>query len=205
MSRCQDIFGGFRLPPLYLISSDKMYIDGKTLPTASSDNNIVMVYDAFGCMDKVLETNKGKSVYFISQTSEELAIEPRSIFNYALPVFLEYFVTDDVEHEEVLGCAFEGDLRPSKNVEIMTKNLLQAKYLPNLAYKRLETMLAVAQNFYGGNYGTDDVFMLQVMPIMLTLSMREQLIELIHQKYESASDATNALRLIGEPNEYNVD
>jgi hypothetical protein len=77
--------------------------------------------------------------------------------------------------------------------------------LPILAYKRLELIITVAQNFYGGNYGTDDVFMLQVMPIMLSLSMRNQLIELIHQKYESASDATNALRFIGEPNEYNAD
>jgi hypothetical protein len=183
--------------------ADKMLVDGKVPPNPVGNGKILAVYDAFGCIDKVLEVTKGKYVCFISQTSEELSIEPRSIYNYALPLFIEYFIKEDViDSDEVLGCVLKGEVVEEKNVENKAKSLLPTYCLPRLAQNRVKKLLDTAQNLYGGIYNFNDIFMLQVIPIMLSLSLRGQLVELISQKYTSS---TAILRLIGEPDEYIAD
>jgi len=109
-----------------------------------------------------------------------------------LPVFPEYFITGDNEDGEILGSVVEGEiLIESKTDNVRT--MLPRYCLPKLAFTRIQRLLDVAQGFYG-RYDEIDVFMLQVIPIMLSLSMQDQLIELISQKF---TNTEGILRLIG--------
>jgi len=178
---------------LFNKTADRLYANNERFSDIQDKGKVVIVYDAFGYMDRVLEVTKGQFVCFVAQTSEEMSIEPRSIYNYALPVFPEYFITGDNESGKILGCVMEGDiLLESKTNNV--KTMLPRYCLPKLAFRRVQRLLDVAQGFYG-RYDEIDVFMLQVIPIMLSLSMRDRLIELIMQKF---TNNEGILRLIGE-------
>ena len=179
---------------LYNKTADRLYVKNENFVDIQCNGEVVIAYDAFGCIDKVLETTKGRFVCFVAQTSEEMSIEPRSIYNHALPLFPEYFITGENEANELLGCVMQDEiLLEGGKTSGSIKTVLPSYCLPKLAYSRTKKLLEVAQDFYG-RYDKNDVFMLQVMPIMLSLSMREQLIELISQKY---TNTAGAFRLIG--------
>ena len=185
---------------LFNRTADRMNIDGRVPPNATGSGKVVAIYDAFGCMDKVLEATRGKYSCFIAQTSEELAIEPRSLFNYALPLHLEYFVKEDAEADKLAGSVLEGEISAGKIVE-KAKTLIPPYCLPSLAQTRAKKLISLAQDLRGRSCDIRDIFELQVIPIMLSLSLREQLTELFSRKHSTRA----MLRLIGEPNEQGAD
>lgn len=178
-------------------TADRLYVNNDKLVSVHGSSDVVIVYDAFACMDKVLEATKGRFVCFIAQTSEEMSIEPRSIYNYALPVFPEYFITGENEVNEILGCVVQDEILIESETAGKSKTMLPSHILPKLAFSRIKKLIDIAQNIYGC-YDKNDLFMLQVMPIMLSLNMKEQLVELISQKF---TNTAGALRLIGVDNE----
>jgi hypothetical protein len=185
---------------LFNKTADRIYADNGKGIDMQGNEGVLIAFDAFGCMDKILVSAKRKLIFFVAQTSEELSIEPRSIYNYALPIFTEYFITEESESDEVLACVLQGEISTNNKEPRKARVMLPIHCLPKLAFSRIKNLLNLAQDFHG-RYEKNDLFMLQVMPVMLSLSMKEELKVLIAQNFQ---DTKNAFRLIGENDESNV-
>lgn len=182
--------------------SDKAYCYGKTDVTpllgSASASNIIAVHDAFqsNCMSKLLQAVaiSQRYYYFILPTSEELYIEPKGIFGYALPIFTEFFVDKRSSRNwggSMCNIEFNFDNVPKVRVG------LPKHTVSKLAFIQCSKLLAHHSVFANENaifYG----FLLQTMPIMLALGKREELLHIIDNAKLSDKEKEELFMLCGE-------
>lgn len=182
--------------------SDKAYCYGKTdtSPLIGSDlaSNIIAVFDAFqiNCMSKLMQAVAISQhyYYFILPTSEELYIEPKGIYDYALPIFTEFFVVKRASRN------WGGSLC---NIELKFDNVPRVRMsLPKhtvskLTFTQCNKLLASYSTLINKDviyYG----FLLQTIPIMLSLGKREELLDIINNERLSEKEKNELLMLCGE-------
>jgi len=135
-------------------------------------------------------------ICFILPTSEELAIEPRGIYNYALPVFTDFFIQSTSE-DEYIGCICNAKLEKAKAA---CTNSLPNYTLPPFALRQCKKLAEVAAGI-NGSINAFDLFLLQTVPIMMSLGFRESLMDLIASSSLSEKEKKYLNVLIGEPND----
>ncbi|WP_347489815.1 hypothetical protein ABDB91_01260 [Desulfoscipio sp. XC116] len=182
--------------------SNKAYCYGKTDVTpllgSASASNIIAVHDAFqsNCMNKLLQAVAISQhyYYFILSTSEELYIEPKGIFDYALPIFTEFFV-DKRASRNWGGSACKIELKFDNVPKVRVD--LPKHTVSKLAFTQCSELLACYSAIANENaifYG----FLLQTMPIMLALGKREKLLDIIDNAKLSDKEKEELLMLCGE-------
>lgn len=186
---------------LFNRTAHRFYASGDALGAAEAHDGIIVAYDAFGAMNKILDTalsdNLKRYVCFISQTSEELEIEPRSLLNYALPLFAEFFITDTPRPSDLIGTLFEDGGDSFVVVNSMYRNTrIPEDILPTFARKRAEILVATAKKILA-ELTEIEKFKLVTLPIMLVMRERDKLHELISKM--SDGEKNELLALIGEP------
>ena len=112
----------------------------------------------------------------LADTSEELQIEPRSLYNYALPLFTEHFITKASGNTFIGGgAAIEAIPNPIRSGNC----LLPKAILPPKAYNQCVNLLAKCAGISGNPIPTSHLFMLQVIPVMLACGKAEALTDVI--------------------------
>jgi hypothetical protein len=172
--------------------ADRCYITGNDCIDIPSGNNVLAVFDAFGCMNKIACKNE-RFVCFIAQTSEELLIEPRSIYNYALPVLVELFITREA-HEGIIGSIYTGDVFANKSDR--RKSPLPKGALLPLARKRLDDVTNLANRIQ--KLSEFDLMLLNCIPVLSSLSKREKLEEIIASAQLTDEEKSDLKTLLGE-------
>ena len=176
----------------------RFYATSDAFGTADAPDGIIIAYDAFGEMNKILDLVEGTKSYvcFISQTSEELEIEPRSLFNYALPLFMEYFITGPTRSSDLTGTIFKGKkFEPVDSINNSAK--IPKSVLPTLCVKRTNNLIGTAKKLH--EITDVEVFKLSAIPIMLALQKRDKLHELVSNSNLSDGEKKEIFALIGEP------
>jgi len=160
--------------------------------------DIIAVHDAFqgNGFFRLSTLQNAPYICFILPTSEELAIEPRGIYNYALPVFTDFFIQFTAKNE-FLGCVCDEKLEKTEAACLIS--------LPNhtLTPFALGQCKKIAEGAAGirGSITAFDLFLLQTVPIMLSLGFRESLMDLITSSSLSEKEKKNLSTLIGDPND----
>jgi hypothetical protein len=172
--------------------ADRCYIKGNDCIGMPGGNNVLAVFDAFGCMNKIA-ANSGRFVCFIAQTSEELMIEPRSVYNYALPVFVELFVTG-VPNDEITGYVYKGTGFANKSAR--RRSPLPNGVLLPLARKRLDGVTSLAHGI--SKISEFDLILLSCVPVLASLSKKEKLEKIISDAQLSDNEKAELNALLGE-------
>ena len=177
---------------LYNKEADKIVIEDNNAIIEKMESKVLAVHNGFGSMTRVLSSVNGY-VYFVSQTSEELVLEPRSTYNYALPLFSEYFITDK-QNDELYGTI--SDVQDYISGKERKPNFPDY-IVPLLAYKNYKRLLGLATEIYG-DITPYDITLLTTLPIMLSLNKREELLELLSSMDLSDKDKVELYKRIGE-------
>lgn len=179
---------------LFNRTSDKIYAGNVFEHISVDSDRIVIVYDGFGIMNKVVSSFGKQFVCFLAQTSEELFIEPRSLYNYALPIFADYYISYEQDPDGIYGAIFKGDIN---YVARERKTKIPNGVLPPFALNRLNKLVGTATELYS-DLTEYDTYSLAVMPIMLSVSKRDELIEMIQSSSFSDGEKTLLFELMGE-------
>ena len=173
--------------------ADKIYAVTGSLIVENMDSDIVAVYNGFCSMGNILSSAKSSYFYFVSQTSEELMLEPRSSYNYALPIFTEYFITDHT-NGDLFGTIC--DVRYSGGDKVQ-KPYFPTYIVPPLAFNNYKTLLGMSAKLYN-NITPYHIHLLTTLPIMLSLNKREELLELLSSATLSDKDKEKIYMHMGE-------
>ncbi len=173
--------------------SDKIYTANGIGYVADGCSKIITVHNGFGEMSRVI-SKQGKSfTCFLAQTSEEMLIEPRSLYNYAIPVFSEYFVTGEQDADGFYGTIFNGKLIPRDSER---KASVPSGTLPPLASNRINRLLGSATAIYS-DLSDYDTYLLTTLPVMFSLSKHDGLTELIQSSGFSDGEKKSLFDLLG--------
>lgn len=179
---------------LFNRTSDKIYAGNDFEHICADSDGVVVVYDGFGIMNKVVSAFGKKFVCFLAQTSEELLIESRSIYNYALPVFAEYYISCEQDPDGIYGTIYKGKITTNGKKH---KTPIPNGVLPPFAFNRLNNLVGTTAELYS-DLSEYDEFLLAVMPVMLSVSRRDELVELIQSSDFSDGEKKSLLESIGE-------
>lgn len=159
---------------------------------------IIAVHDAFqgNGFFRLSTLQNVPYICFILPTSEELAIEPRGIYNYALPISTDFFI-QSTAGGDYIGCICNA--KPEKTQGACPVSLPDYT-LPPFALGQCKKLAEVAAGIKG-SIGVLDLFLLQTVPIMLSLGFRESLMDLIASSSLSEKEKKYLNTLIGEPND----
>jgi hypothetical protein len=133
-------------------------------------------------------------VCFIAQTSEELGIEPRGLYNYALPLFTEHFIKEVEEFDSFEGYVFSGEKRLKVKAR-ETFSLPIGTLLP-LAKTRLDNMLG-GMHFLQNDLTAMQLLLVSCVPILVSLARKQELIDIIAPLNLSAAERTELTLIIG--------
>lgn len=176
---------------------DPKFVNDQNL-NSFSDGEIVVLHNAFDMtlLRRIIAEKPSLYVSLISTTAEELAIEPHGIYNYALPLFAEYFVTAQ-KKDHVEGFISHVNFVPEQN---RNKTFLPKGVLPAFAQKQSKRLVMTTAQILPDI--TDfDLFLLQVLPTMLAIGKCDDLVELISTAKLSDSEKSQLLCLMGEHDE----
>ncbi len=114
-------------------------------------------------------------ICLIALTGEELTIEPRGFFNFALPLYTECFIDSPCKGD------FEGSY---SSIQLSIKTRFRLNFLPEhtlspMAMGRCREVLATTESIANGTLTSFELFLLQTIPIMLAQEKKEELLELI--------------------------
>jgi hypothetical protein len=172
--------------------------DTPSIPWQSEPGEITILYDAIGArnMSAVLNVcTKGEGYfYYVAESSDELLVESKGLFNYALPLFTDFFV-DQRARREWTGCYCNLQLNapvgekirvsiPRNIVSTFTFNICSDLITHHAAFKK--------------RYESFDGFLLQTLPMMMILGKNEELVSLIAKENLSDNDKKHLLMLCGE-------
>ena len=137
----------------------------------------------------------------LADTTEELAIEPRGIYNYALPLFTEFFVEETTENAELTGSLF--DIVQILSVETPDNCAFPQYVVSPLAYQNCQRLHCYATK------GLEDDkqsrlfgYLAQTLPLMLSLHYHDELLEQIKDDNKLKDKDRIMLRqLCGAPDE----
>ncbi len=160
-------------------TADKVYCYGKTNVSPLFDesiNHITVLYDVFqnNNMNLVLQNvpTSSRYFYFVVPTSEELAIEPKGIYDYALPVFMEYFIEKEPNRD---WKGFLSSMEVSLNSSVRIKTSLPEHIVSPFTFRRCNELLALTSE----TNSCFSSFLLQTMPIMRSLDKQIELMDLV--------------------------
>jgi hypothetical protein len=172
--------------------------------TSLSGGEVVIARNAFDMkLLNEIALTAGDGAPFVALaalTREELTIEPRSVFNYALPLNTEYYITSKSTGILLTGLNFKMN-HDAKYTDDKRELWLPEHLLPPYAYRRCCQLAARAVKYAGeAGFEIDDVdlLLLQTMPVMLALDARKELLELIKEK-DVSNKRPYIFTLMGEP------
>ena len=177
---------------LYNKSADRLFVEvgAENIPSAMS--SILAVHNGFGSMARVLSSSESY-VFFVAQTSEELMLEPRSVYNYALPLYTEYFITDN-HIDDLYGSisTVKFDFSGKEQKPSFPEHLI-----PMLAYRNYKRLLGTTVEIHT-EITKGEILLLTTLPLMLSLGKKDELIELLSSLGLSDNDKSELYRRIGE-------
>jgi hypothetical protein len=178
---------------LFNRTADRYYCCNSCIDIPKGETPIA-VFDGFGCMNRIIEKAKGRHVCFIAQTSEELGIEPRGLYNYALPLFTEHFIVEEFEPKEMEGYLYQG----SKQLKLKARETfsLPIGTLLPLAKTRLDNMLG-GMHFLKNDLTAMQLLLVSCVPILVSLSRKQELIDIIAPLNLSSAERTELTLIIG--------
>jgi hypothetical protein len=179
---------------MYNKSSDKLFVEVGAEISYSNTSSILAVHNGFGSMAKILNSSESY-VFFVAQTSEELMLEPRSIYNYALPLYTEYFITDN-RNDDLYGsiCNIKFSISDKER-----KPNFPEYIIPMLAYRNYKRLLGTIVKIYNDiTESSIDILLLTTLPLMLSLGKKDELIELLSSLELSDKDKSELYKRIGE-------
>jgi len=161
--------------------------------------DVVALFEAFHAtaLCRILSPQVPPYICLIAATSEELSIEPKSFYNYAIPVFTDFFV------DSVMDGDLEGS-RSNLKLPIRSNNRLVSlpdNSLPLLAISRCKELLGTASAIANTNLTAYDIFLLQTIPVMLSLGKRTELLDLISESGCSDQEKKQLHGLVGDNND----
>ncbi|GHU55264.1 hypothetical protein AGMMS49975_16830 [Clostridia bacterium] len=174
-------------------TADKIVVKDNMFDNKALKPEIIAVHNGFGCMNLILNIAKSSYICFVAQTSEELSIEPRSMCNYALPVFTEYFLSSNETDD------FYGTLSSIKYNEKRKGRapIFPAYVLPVLAFQNCKMLLGITSDIHK-EISEYEMLLLQTLPVMISLNKREELVELLSAVNLSDKDKIEIYKLMGE-------
>jgi len=163
------------------------------------NSDVVALCEAFHstALCRILSPQVPPYVCLIAATSEELSIEPKSFYNYAIPVFTEFFI------DSVMDGELEGS-RSNLKLPIRSNNRLVSlpdNSLPLLAMSHCKELLGTASTIANTNLTAYDAFLLQTIPVMLSLGKRTELLDLISESGCSDQEKKQLYGLVGDNND----
>jgi hypothetical protein len=179
---------------LFNMTADRVYVSEKGNVKIPDRNNAMAAFDAFGNMNMIIENANNRFVCFISQTSEELAIERRGAYNYALPILAEHLVLDKSKCANLDGFVFQGDI--AVDLSQARKSRIKDGILLPLAKKCLDCLVIGAYFFYPEMSAFEEI-LISCVPALVSLSKKDNLRELASTL--GASERKELSLLIGEP------
>lgn len=173
--------------------ADILYLPPEGAKISIENSPIVAIHNGFKYVNRILRSSSDTYPYFVCQTSEELLLEPRSIYNYALPLFAEYFFTEN-KVENLYG-----------TFSTLEKIILEKAYrialpeyiVPPLAYRNLSNIVAYANKLYDG-LSEINVHLLTTLPVMCSLGKNNDLCEVISSLNLSDKEKLKLFTYIGE-------
>lgn len=138
----------------------------KQLPAES----IIGLHNAFDItlINKLVSENTHLYFSIISPTIEELAIEPRGMYSYALPLFAEYFIKSEPV-SDLEGCLNSFSYTSKKLITDKTiKKLIPDYLLPEYAKRQCVRLMSIAKEIYN-DINIVDMLAIQVLPLMRLL------------------------------------
>ena len=177
---------------LYNKSVDRLLVKVGADIAFPTKPDILAVHNGFGSMAKILNSTNSY-LYFVAQTSEELLLEPRSGYNYALPLYTEYFITDN-RMDDLYGTISDVkfDFRGKERKPSFPEHIV-----PILAYRNYQRLLGTTVKLHG-DITNGDLLLLTALPLMLSLGKKEELIELLSSLALSDNEKAELYRRIGE-------
>jgi hypothetical protein len=172
--------------------------DTPSISLQSEPGKITILFDAIGArnMSAVLNAcTKGDGYfYYVAESSDELLVESKGLFNYALPLFTDFFV-DQRARRAWTGCYCNLQLNapvgekmrvsiPRHTVSTLTFNICCDLMTQHAAFKK--------------RYESFDGFLLQTLPMMMILGKTEELMSLIDKENLSDNDKKHLLMFCGE-------
>lgn len=160
-----------------------------------SDGDIVLIHNVFDMIFLKDAMEERPFLYYLisSTTAEELAIEPRGIYNYALPLFAEFFITMPKSE------CFEGYI---SNVDYQSKQVeKKAPLLHNELppYARMMSRRIVGDmNEISNRDSQYELALLQTLPMLLLNKGSDETCDLIAESEFTDNEKKQMLRLIGE-------
>jgi hypothetical protein len=170
---------------IYVAESGNIYIPEGTNPLA--------VFDAFGCINTVIEHAKKRFVCFIAQTSDELAVEPRSIYNYAIPVFADHVVVNKIENPQFFGYIFQGNIK--FDLQRKRSYINEGLLLP--LGKKCYDCLVKGAYFFDPDMSNFEEILISCVPLLVSLYKWDDLSELV-AKTLSENERKELSLLVGE-------
>lgn len=172
--------------------------NGTSTSFKSEPGGITMLYDAIGTrnMKSILHAcAEGDGYYYyVADSAEELFVESKGLFNYAIPLFTDFFV-DKRGSSMWTGCSCNLKLNTlvSEKVQISIPQYALSPLAFNICYD-----LMAQYTEFRKNYRPYDGFILQTLPIMMILGKTEDLVDLINNGKLSDNDKEHLLMLCGE-------
>ncbi len=160
-----------------------------------SDDKVIIIENPFSSewVYSIMELINIPDKFFILVTPfiEDLAIEPKGLLNYVLPIFTELFVDSEPTN------AFVGSIPSEGFIPTIGKNgsnriysqLLSKMKISSLAVKRICSVIAQAALIYEISEGTDLVYLL--LPCAYITGKEELLLETIHNQNNVLSKAAS--------------
>ncbi len=178
---------------LYNKDTDIIFVTSNKVVGEKSEYGVVAIHNGFCSMGNIINSLELSHVYFVSQTSEELMLEPRSVYNYALPIFTEYFVTGN-SNNKMYGTI--SNVNYGHNGKEL-KPFFPKHILPPLAFNNYKKLLGIAKDLYN-DITPYEFHLLTTLPVMLSLGKRDDLLELLSTSKLSDKEKGQIYELIGE-------
>lgn len=170
------------------------------------ENGVVGLFNVigtplFGPFCRRIRSHKSYTC-LLADTAEELAIEPRSIYSYALPLFTDFFIEQTVTSTpELTGAIYEiSRALPEKDSK---PSSLPSYIISQQAFMNCQCLYDYATQGLGSEKERREFgYFIQTLPLMLSLNYRDELLELIDSDADLDTKAKTVLTATcGAPNE----
>ena len=184
--------------------------DLSNLPSLD-ENGVVGLFNVlgtplFGPFCRRIRSHKSY-ICLLADTAEELAIEPRGIYSYALPLFTDFFIEQTVTSTpELTGAIYEiSRALPEKDSkkEDSKPSPLPSYIISQQAFMNCQCLYDYATQGLGSEKERREFgYFVQTLPLMLSLNYRDELLELIDGDADLDTKAKTVLAATcGVPNE----
>jgi hypothetical protein len=179
---------------LFCRTANYMYCCGNTdinQLVKQDAQGVVASYEAWqnNSMSKIIYANQCFSGYicFVATTADELFIETKDVYDYALPVFTKYFISKRPQ-SNFAGSHFIGEFDIEQKFD--SKILLPDMVINDFAYFQCKTLMSTIKEIKNVKIEAANELLLQAFPIMTSLGKKEKLQDIVsHNNSLSKKDA----------------